>query len=210
MESMRKTLLTSTVFLILFTYSTFGVQTVTAQYTADGQGFPLVSPISITSPTNTTYSNNELSLIVTFKSLLNPNSSDLSYSIDGKNNVSIPLTGTREPREVTRTYPNGTSVVVNSTLMVPYDIKGEVTLPELSEGQHNMTVYANHVANQIVAFDESTVYFTTTANAEEELPEFPSWVILPLLLVATLVAVIYKKRLNKNLSNQQNSFILGS
>jgi hypothetical protein len=206
---MRKALLTSIVFLMLFAYSTFGVHTVIAPYTADGQGFPLISPISIMSPSNITCSNNELSLVVTFKSLLKPDSSDLRYSIDGKNNVSIPLTGTREPREVTRTYENGTSVVVNSTLMVPYDVKGEVALPELSEGQHNITVYAKHVANQIVAFDESTVYFTITANAEEELPEFPSWLILPLLLVATLVAIIYKKRLNR-ISRQQNSFILGS
>jgi len=42
------------------------------------------------------------------------------------------------------------------------------------------------------------------------IPEFPSWVLLPLLLVATLVAIICKNRLNRNLSRQQNSFILGS
>ena len=197
MESIREIILTSIVFLTLFMYSTFGVQIVIAQYTADGQGFPLVSPISIMSPSNSTYSNNELSLIVTFKFLLSPDHSDLRYSIDGKNNVSIPLTGTREPREVTRTYANGTSVVVNSTLMVPYDIKGEVTLPELSEGQHNITVYAKYVANQVVAFDESTVYFTITANPEQEMPEFPSWIILPLFLIATTVVIVYRNRLRR-------------
>jgi parallel beta-helix repeat protein len=42
------------------------------------------------------------------------------------------------------------------------------------------------------------------------IPEFPSWVLLPLLLIATLVAIIYKKRLTKNPSNQQKSFILGA
>jgi DMSO/TMAO reductase YedYZ molybdopterin-dependent catalytic subunit len=31
------------------------------------------------------------------------------------------------------------------------------------------------------------------------IPEFPSWVVLPLVFVATSVAVIFKKRLNKNL-----------
>jgi len=41
------------------------------------------------------------------------------------------------------------------------------------------------------------------------IPEFPSWAILPLLIVATLVAILYKKRLPKNISNQQKSFILG-
>ena len=35
------------------------------------------------------------------------------------------------------------------------------------------------------------------------IPEFPSWVLLPLLLVAALVAIIYKKKLNKKLSRQQ-------
>jgi len=32
------------------------------------------------------------------------------------------------------------------------------------------------------------------------IPEFPSWVILPLLLVATLVVIIYKQRLPKTSS----------
>lgn len=41
------------------------------------------------------------------------------------------------------------------------------------------------------------------------IPEFPSWAILPLLLVATLVAILCKKLLPKNLSKQQKSFILG-
>jgi hypothetical protein len=35
------------------------------------------------------------------------------------------------------------------------------------------------------------------------IPEFPSWIILPLFLTATLVVIICKKRLPKNLSNQQ-------
>jgi len=35
------------------------------------------------------------------------------------------------------------------------------------------------------------------------IPEFPSWTILPLLITASLVALLCKKRLNKNLSNQQ-------
>ena len=41
------------------------------------------------------------------------------------------------------------------------------------------------------------------------IPEFPSWTILPLLLVATLVAIIYKQKLPKNISNQQKLFISG-
>jgi len=41
------------------------------------------------------------------------------------------------------------------------------------------------------------------------IPEFPSWAVLPLLITATLVIIVCKKRLPKNLSNQQKSFILG-
>ena len=41
------------------------------------------------------------------------------------------------------------------------------------------------------------------------IPEFPSWTILPLLLVATLMVILCKKRLPKNPSNQQKSFIVG-
>ena len=170
------------------------VNPVIAPYTSDGQAFPLATPISITSPSNITYSNNELTLIVAFKFLLGPRYSNLSYSIDGKNNVTIPLTGTQEPREVTRTYANGTSVIVNSTLMVLYTITGEVALPELSEGQHTITVYAKYLANQLVGLDESTVYFTISTNSEQKIPEFPSWIVLPLTMIATLIAVVVRRR----------------
>lgn len=198
MESIRTTILILAVFLTLSIISLFGVQLVIAPYTADGQGFPLASPIKIISPTNITYSKHELTLIVTFKFLLSPKYSNLSYSIDGKNNITIPLIGTREPREVTRTYPNGTSVIVNSTLMVPFDIQGEVVLPELSEGHHKITVYSRYLANQIVAFDESTVYFTISSDPEQQIPEFPSLTTLLIMSVAVLIVVdIYKGKITK-------------
>ncbi len=195
MESIREIVSTLIVFLTLFISYIFGAQIVIAPYTADGRGFPLASPISIMSPSNITYSNSELTLIVTFKFLLDPKYSNLSYSLDGKNKVTIPLTGTREPREVIRTYANGTSMVVNSTLMVPYNIKGEVTLPGLSEGHHNITVYAKYVANQIIAFDEITVHFTISPDLEQHIPEFPSWIVFPLFLIATLFGIIIRKKL---------------
>jgi len=78
--------------------------------------------------------------------------------------------------------------------MVPFTITGEVALPELSEGQHNITVYAKYLANQVVAFDESTVYFTISTNSEQKIPEFPSWIVLPLTMMATLIAVVVRRR----------------
>jgi hypothetical protein len=196
-KTVKKPLLTLMV-LTLFTCSAFGIQTVTAAYTSNGDAFPLVSPITITSPSNTTYNNSELTLTVTFVSLLGPDSADLTYSIDGKNNASLPLTGTREPREATITYENGTTVIANTTLNVPYTIKGETALPTLPEGQHNITVYAKYAANQMVAFDKNAIHFTITANTEETLPELPSWAILPLFMTAPIIGVIYRNKMKKN------------
>jgi hypothetical protein len=174
-----------------------GVQTGKAQYTTDGRAFILTSPISIVSPSNSTYSSSLLILNVTFKLLLSPSCANVSYSLDGKSNVTIPLTATHEPVEATRTYANGTTVTVNSTFMVPFTITGWAAVPDLSEGAHNITVYAKYNANNIIGLDNSIVYFTIDPNSEQSIPEFPSWTILPLLLIATLVIIVGKKRLSK-------------
>jgi parallel beta-helix repeat protein len=42
------------------------------------------------------------------------------------------------------------------------------------------------------------------------IPEFPSWIILPLLLMATLAAIIYKRKLAKTPNQQKNSLIFGA
>lgn len=194
----RKALAVTSVLPLIFLL-VVGVQTVKAPYTTDGRYFILASPLTITSPSNNTYtSSNMLILNVTFKLLLSPSCADVSYSVDGKNNATIPLTATREPVEVTRTYANGTTVIVNSTsFFIPFTITGWVALPELPEGPHNITVYAKYNANNIIAFDNSTVYFTISANSEQQIPEFPTWTFLPLFMVATLLTVIIYKRLLK-------------
>ena len=68
-----------------------GVQTVKAQYTADGQGFILVSPINIISPSNSTYTPQSLTLNLTFKSFLDSSKANITivYSVDGKTNTTI-------------------------------------------------------------------------------------------------------------------------
>ena len=179
-------------------------QTVNGQYTAEGEGFLPVSPISIVFPTNVTYSLDSLDLIVAFQSLLSLKYANLTYSIDGQNNNTIPLTGTRTPREVTRTYANGTTVIANSTLWAPFEIKGVVSLPKLEDGSHNITVYGKYTLNDRVGLDQKTVYFTingsnTNLNQEmEQISEFPEWT--PLLLVVFIVIVmviIYRYILNK-------------
>jgi len=178
-------------------------QVVNAQYTDDRRGFPLVSPINIVSPGNITYSSGKLDLIVDFLFLLSPDYANLTYSIDGQNNKTIPLTETRTPREARRTYENGTTVTVNSTLMVPFEINGVLSLPELEEGPHNITVYGKYIANKDVRLDKKTVYFTINGSNSlsqniEQISEFPEWT--PLLLVMFIVIVmiiIYRYVLNK-------------
>jgi len=69
------------------------------------------------------------------------------------------------------------------------------TLKGLAEGSHSLVVYANDTAGNTGASE--TVYFTIITNSEQEIPEFPSWIILPLFVTATLVVIIYRKKLTK-------------
>ncbi len=194
---------TGFVFMVLILVAVTS-QTVNAPYTADGEGFPLVSIITIVSPANITYSSKSLDLIVAFQSLLSPDYVNLTYSIDGQNNNTIPLTGTRTPKEVTRTYANGTTVIANSTFWAPFEINGVVSLFNLEQGLHNITVYGKYTLNTRIGLDKKTVYFSingtsTSLNQEmEQITEFPEWT--PLLLVVFIVIImiiIYRYILNK-------------
>ncbi len=157
---MRKTISLLAVFVLgLLTSLLVGVQTVKAQYTPDGQGFPVVSPISILSPSNSTYSSNLLTLNITAKILLDPSNAKMVYSIDGKNNATLPIEATFVPIEAEIVYANGTTTT-GTSIFSPYVITGCVALPELPEGPHNITVYAKYQFNNVIGLDNSTVYFT--------------------------------------------------
>jgi hypothetical protein len=84
------------------------------------------------------------------------------YSVDGKDNVTIPVSATFVPIEITRTYENGTTEN-GISIFSYYVITGCVALPELPEGLHEITVYGEyeHVSgSNFNVFDTSTVYFT--------------------------------------------------
>lgn len=164
------------------------VVAVMAQHTEGGGSFPLASRIKIESPSNGVYSSNTLVLNVSCKFLLGPKYASMSYSLDGKENFTLPISATIEPVEATRTYENGTTVTLNTTFMVPYTLRGEAVLADLSEGAHQITVYARYVANNDVGLDENSVCFTIDSNGEQEIPEFPSWT--PLLVTGVTLVVV--------------------
>jgi hypothetical protein len=175
---MRKTIIPLALFVLkLLILSFVGVQTVEAAYTPGGAGFPLASGIDIKSPANTTYVSNLLMLNITVRSMISPKiyCYAMVYSVDGKNNVTIPVASTFVPIEATRTYPNGTTATVISAFCSYYSINGCVELPELSEGSHSLTVYARYdrISDENtnwpeLLLDNNTIQFTinkeTTAN----------------------------------------------
>lgn len=140
------------------------VQTVAAPYTDDGRLFPLASPIKITSPSNSTYSSDLLMLDISFKLMLNVEKTNITmlYSLDGKENFSIPVSATFFPVETTVTYENGTSVTGISSIFSYYIIRGIVALPELSEGFHGIVVYGRYErggGSSFNVFDYASVHF---------------------------------------------------
>ena len=57
-------------------------------------------------------------------------------------------------------------------------------------------------------YDHSTK--TVEIIGTTAIPEFPSWIVLPLVITTTLLILIYKKSLPKKHQNQKKSFILGA
>ena len=71
------------------------------------------------------------------------------------------------------------------------------TLTGLSDGSHSLVVYANNTAGKTGASE--TVYFTVSTNSESEIPEFPSWTpLLIILLSVTMTAIIYRRSIHKH------------
>jgi len=200
----------------LFLISLSILQPTQAQYTADGQAFILVSPISIESPANTTYTKNQVCLNFTVASYfhaypfyppdsnvtVNPNANiTITYSIDGNDNVTIQTSETLVPVWADVTYANGTKTKKISSTLSYFLISGLVELEDLQLGQHSLTVFARYEVPYIqkIAFDNQTVYFTiddesspVTSNIEDAVPESgpPVIAICASVGVFSLIAVV--------------------
>ena len=97
----------------------------------------------ITSPSNSTYSTNQVTLSVTGQVIYGSNVELLmNYSLDGQETLPLP-------------------VVVQALTGNPFAVAftGSVTLPNLSDGSHSITVFADLEANG-PNLAQDTVYFT--------------------------------------------------
>ena len=146
---------------------------------AESNDYIQFSAFRLFSPLNRTYNSRFLTLNLTFGAAIGIKYS-LYYKIDGKYEGPIPFVIDN---------PNETHVVYKAT--------GFVELPQLSEGSHHLTIYLIAAGYQPKGLSYAdTVYFTIdTQLKESDIPEFPSWIILPLFLAATLIVVLVRKRL---------------
>jgi len=193
---MRRTALALTLILALLVSLVAGIHVVKADIIGNN-GMRYASEPYIIFPSNVTYIPKFLTLNVSFSATIGGNINySMSYSLDEICNETVPL------------------VIHYFGLGFLYDrdyITGFVILPKLSEGSHSITVYLKcdtHTwdgegIHYFTYLDSQTVYFTIDTNSEKEIPEFPSWTILPLLITATLVIIICKQRLPKTPNKQQ-------
>lgn len=145
------------VFSLLVTLS-IETQTTAAQHTPEGKAFILVSPINVTSPSDT-HPSQPLSLNFSVKSYLKPEQSDVGfvYSIDGEKNVTVATKITPVPLEYTDA-DGKTSISIFSYHL----ISGYTTLPDMPNGPHNITVYGRYEfssSNNNIGLDSSTMHF---------------------------------------------------
>ena len=78
----------------------------------------------------------------------------------------------------------------NRTIAFFYDVNQwgnqvNTTITGLSEGSHNLEVYAANPAGKMG--NSETIYFTVNTNSEQTNPEFSSWIILPFALVIMFI-----------------------
>lgn len=143
-------------------------QTSSAQHKPSGEYFPLISSLTIVSPTNATYRTAPTVLNIDYRTMPGPiYEYKMSYSLDGKDNITIQASCRYDPLIEKLRTPNGI-VTRGPFIMAPnYRVIATANLPTLPEGYHHLTVYAtyNRVTDQnqnwpLLILDEQTVNFT--------------------------------------------------
>ncbi len=192
-----------------------------AAYSLDGSGFPLMGTLEVASPENSTYTTSVLMLNVSVRSMVTSiYNCKMVYSLDGAENVSLPLISEFMPVEVTRTYANGTTEKAVSQTASYYVISGESVLPELPQGLHNLTLYeicerkdSASTSWSALLLDKAFVNFTinnpqnisvetaTGLEINKQTPENSNtWLVALIVggLIAFTVLMVFKKLASKN------------
>lgn len=78
----------------------------------------------------------------------------------------------------------------------------EVNLTGIPEGNHSIVFQAiesgTYKSRSFNLDSSETIYFTIDTSPETKIPEFPSWTILPIFAIATLLIITCTKRLPRN------------
>jgi hypothetical protein len=191
------------------------LQSVQAQHTIDGEDFTLVSPIRIKSPSKTTYATNQVDLNVTVKTFVycRNNNMTLIYSLDKKDNVTIPLTvnSVIDVKDIIVDDDGRGSILIgfppNPQILHSFDaedfvdangrevinlIIGNVKLENLQKGSHSLTVYGIYSTHQSqkIGYDKQTVHFTIDDGSGTDTGLLTSTTVYAVIVVLSLIAIV--------------------
>ncbi|MCW4021738.1 MAG: hypothetical protein NWF02_01045 [Candidatus Bathyarchaeota archaeon] len=189
--------MTKNLFSLFFVFTLFGalLSQTSKVYADSSEPITFTSRVTLYSPVNTTYSTKFLTLNLTAQVGIAINCT-ITYSIDNKHQGTVPL------KEV---YPDELHVITQ--------VKGNVALPELTQGTHNLTLQVVCTLNNgegsatmdrypfIPECDNITNYHATwtdtlqfTIQTDQQIPEFPTAIIFPLLLTSALIIMVTCRR----------------
>jgi len=200
---MKRTVLALTIILALI-FSVAATLQLNSVATANPYtGTPFLPPepnteppiVTVQSPNNTTYHENDVPLNFTVTQ---------PYSwLQAPYNISCWIKGVEyelDGQVVTLYKPSP------SLHELPVTKQFSTVLTELSEGQHTLQVKisaeSQYDPNQRSYFFEMERYpldvsqtIVFTVDTVDDIPEFPSWTILPLVVITTLIAIYFKKKM---------------